>query len=78
MAKNWILHIPPIPAVSQKASSDDISGAQLGSIDPPVSKQPEKIPNKKKTKINVKKWSKMVKNSQKRSKWFQMVPNGPK
>ena len=69
MAKNWILHIPPIPAVSQKASSDDISGAQLGSIDPPVSKQPEKIPNKKKEE---EKTLKIIKNGQKwseLSKW---------
>ena len=38
----------PIPtttttaAVSQKASSDDISGTKRGTIDPLVSKQPEK------------------------------------
>ena len=30
------------PAVSQKASSDDISGTKLGTIDPLVSKRPEK------------------------------------
>ena len=39
----------PIPAapVSQKASSDDISGTKHGTIDPLVSKRPEKILNKK-------------------------------
>ena len=36
----------PIP-VSQKASSDDISGTKRGTIDPLVSKQTEKILNKK-------------------------------
>ena len=30
------------PAVSQKASSDDISGTKRGTIDPLVSKRPEK------------------------------------
>ena len=39
---------PPAPAPSQKASSDDISGTKRGTIDPPVSKRPEKILNKKK------------------------------
>ena len=41
---------PPPPAAaapSQKASSDDISGTKRGTIDPLVSKQPEKIQNKK-------------------------------
>ena len=35
---------PPAPAAppSQKASSDDISGTKRGSIDPLVSKRPEK------------------------------------
>ena len=43
----------PIPApapaapVSQKASSDDISGTKRGTIDPLVSKRPEKNQNKK-------------------------------
>ena len=58
----------PIPApapaaLSQKASSDDISGTKRGTIDPLVSKRPEKILNKKIKKKNVKngqKWSKMV------------------
>ena len=38
---------PPPPAPSQKASSDDISGTKRGTIDPLVSKRPEKILNKK-------------------------------
>ena len=42
----------PIPApapaaVSQKASSDDISGTKRGTIDQLLSKRPEKILNKK-------------------------------
>ena len=43
----------PIPAApapappSQKASSDDISGTKRGTVDPLVSKQPEKILKKK-------------------------------
>ena len=36
---------PPPP--SQKASSDDISGTKRGTIDPLVSKRPEKILNKR-------------------------------
>ena len=32
----------PAPALSQKASSDDISGTKRGTIDPLVSKRPEK------------------------------------
>ena len=55
--------IPATPApapVSQKASSDDISGTKRGTIDPLVSKRPEKILNKK-IKKKRKKWSKMVK-----------------
>ena len=40
---------PPAAAAppSQKASSDDISETKRGTIDPLVSKQPEKILNKK-------------------------------
>ena len=38
---------PAAPAPSQKASSGDISGTKRGSIDPLVSKRPEKILNKK-------------------------------
>ena len=38
---------PAPPAPSQKASSDDISGTKRGTIDPLVSKRPEKILNKK-------------------------------
>ena len=53
------------PVVSQKAPSDDISGAKRGTIDPLVSKRPEKILNKKKKRKknvqNGQKWSKMVK-----------------
>ena len=47
------------PAVSQKASSDDIEGTKRGRIDPLVSKQPEKILNKKvkkKERKKEKKW----------------------
>ena len=45
---SWWNHIQllestiPAPAVSQKASSDDISGTKRGTIDPLVSKRPEK------------------------------------
>ena len=54
--------IPAAPAAapSQKALSDDISGTKRVTIDPLVSKRPEKI-LKKKIK---KKWSKIVKNGQ--------------
>ena len=45
---------PAAPAPSQKASSDDISGTKRGTIDPLVSKRPEKILNKKLKKKNVK------------------------
>ena len=38
---------PAAPAPSQKASSGDISGTKRGIIDPLVSKQSEKILNKK-------------------------------
>ena len=41
--------IPAPAAVSQKASSGDISGTKRGSIDPLVSKRPEKEIFKKKT-----------------------------
>ena len=34
--------IPPTAAPSQKAHFDDISGTKLGTIDPLVSKRPEK------------------------------------
>ena len=34
---------PAAPAPSQKASSDDISGTKRGTIDPLVSKRPEKF-----------------------------------
>ena len=47
------------PAPSQKASSDHISGTKRGTIDPLVSKRPEKILNKK-----IKK-----KEEKKRKKW---------
>ena len=47
--------IPAAPAVSQKASSDDISGTKRSTIDPLVSKRPEKILNKKIKKKDVKK-----------------------
>ena len=78
----------PAAAPSQKASSDDILGTKHGTIDPLMSKRPEKIMNKKiqnsKKKKNVEngqKWSKMVKNGQKWSKWSKwskMVQNGSK
>ena len=51
----------PAAAVSQKASSDDILGTKRGTIDPLVSKRPEKILNKKKMVKNGQKWSKTVK-----------------
>ena len=56
--------IPAPPAPSQKASSDDISGTKRGTIDPLVSKRPEKILNKK-IQNSKKKMPKMVKNGQK-------------
>ena len=77
----------PIPttatAVSQKASSDNISGTKRGTIDPLVSRRPEKILNKEiqNSKKKCQKWSKMVKNGQKWSKWSKwskMVQNGSK
>ena len=46
---------PPPPAPSQKASSDDISGTKRGTVDPMVSKRPEKILNKKIQKKKLKK-----------------------
>ena len=52
------------PAPSQKASSDNISGTKRGTMDPLVSKRPEKILNIKIQNSN-KKMSKMVKNGQK-------------
>ena len=57
------------PAVSQKASSDDISGTKRGTIDPLVSTRPEKHSDKKKRK----KRKKMVKNGQKLSKMVKIV-----
>jgi len=39
--------IPAAPATSQKAPSDDILRTKSGTIDPLVSKRPEKILNKK-------------------------------
>merc|ERR1712055_533994 len=80
--------IPATTAPSQKAHFDNISGTKHGSIDPLVSKRPEKILNKKiqnsKKKMpkmvkNGQKWSKMVKNGQNgqnRQKWSKMVKNG--
>ena len=70
-----------VPAVSQKASSDDISGTKRGSKDPLVSNRPEKILQKKffKKIKNGPKLSQMVKNCQigqngrKWSKWPKMV-----
>ena len=63
--------------MSQKAPRGDISGTKRGSIDPVVSKRPEKILNKN---FNNKKNNmvKTVKNGKKLSKWSKMVPNGPK
>ena len=50
----------PAPAPSQKASSDDISGTKRGTIDPLVSKRPEKNSEsenlKKKNVENCKNW----------------------
>ena len=67
-----VIQLPesPIPTLSQKASSGNISGTKRGIIDPLVSKRPEKILNKK---IQKKKMSKMVKNGQKWSKMVKMV-----
>ena len=77
----------PPAAVSQKASSDDISGTKRDTIDPLVTKRPKKILNKKIKKKMLKmvrngqkwskwsKWSKMVQNG---SKWSKMVQNGAK
>ena len=70
---------PDPPPPSQKASSDDISGTKRGTIDPLVSKRPEKVLNKK-----IQNSKKNVKNGQTWSKWskwskmVKMVPNGPK
>ena len=66
---------PPATAPSQKAHFDDISGTKRGTIDPLVSKRPEKILNKKiqNSKKKCQKWSKMVKNGQKLSKMVKMV-----
>ena len=68
--------ITKIPAVSQKASSDDISGTKRGSIDPVVSKRPEK--NSEKEIFNKKNWSKTVKMVPNGSKWSKMIQNGLK
>ena len=61
------------PAVSQKASSDDISGTKRGTVDPEDGlKSSKMVPNGLK-------WSKMVQmveNGQKWSKWSKMVKNG--
>ena len=66
----WILSIKllesPIPtaapaAPSQKAHFDNISGTKRGTIDPLVSKRPEKILKKKIEEKKRKRWSKMVK-----------------
>ena len=65
----------PIPAPttpSQKAHFDNISGTKRGSIDPLVSKRPEKNSEQENSKVK-KKMSKMVKNGQ---KWSKMVKNG--
>ena len=67
--------IPTAAALSQKASSDDISGTKRGAIDPLVSKRLEKILNQKiKNGQNGLKWSQMVPND---PKWSQMIQNGP-
>ena len=74
----------PTPTTSQIASSGDISGTKRGSIDPLVSKRPEKILDKKLKKKNVEngqKRSKTVKNGQNVQngpKWSKMVQNGEK
>ena len=69
--------IPATPAstpatLSQKASSGNILGTKRGSIDPLVSKRPEKILNKK-IQNSKEKMPKMVKNGQKWSKMVKMV-----
>ena len=65
-------------APSQKAHFDNISGTKCGTIDPLVSKRPEKFwirkfKIQKKNVENGQKWSKMVKNGQKWSKMVKMV-----
>ena len=63
----------PIPAASsQKAHFDNISGTKRGTIDPLVSKRPEKILNKK-IQNSKKKCQKFVENGQKWSKMVKMV-----
>ena len=79
---------PPAPAPPaaapplQKASGVDISGTKRGTVDPLLSKRPEKILNKKrKKKKNGQKWSKWSKWSkmiQNGSKWSKIVQNGKK
>ena len=63
-------------ASSQKAHFDDISGTKRGTIDPLVSKRPEKNSEKENSKFkkkNAKNLLKMVKNGQKWSKMVKMV-----
>ena len=68
----------PIPTAaaaapsSQKAHFDDISGTKRGTIDPLVSKRPEKILNNK-IQNSKKKCQKFVENGQKWSKTVKMV-----
>ena len=54
--KKYIIQLLEYP-IPQKPSSADISETESGIIDPLVSKQPEKISNKKKLQKNFKKTS---------------------
>ena len=65
---SYLYQIPAAARPSQKASNGDISGTKRGIIAPRVSKQPERILNKKKEE-----WSKKFK----KTKWSKMVQNGP-
>ena len=65
---------PPPSSPSRSGYPPSISGTKCGTVDPLVSKRPEKILNKKiqkKQKKEREKWSKMVKNG-------QNGQNGPK
>ena len=70
---------PPAAPSSQKASSDNISGTKRGTVDPLVSKRPEKILNKKIQKKRRKKRSKMVKRARRtKSSRPEGLKAGPK
>ena len=64
---------------SQKAHFDNISGTKRGTINPLVSKRPEKNLNKKiqNSKKICQKWSKMVKNGQNGQNMAGLTFSGP-